>query len=387
MVKRTPRHPLDGSVGTRHRRRLGSAAALLLGIAGIALTAACGTSASAANSMARTSTAAAGSPAGTITEGGSSLLLPLMQDWASAYHQQVPGVTVQTSGGGSTEGITNAAKGTWGIGASDAYLSSGDVLVNPGLLNIPLAVSAQSVIFNLPSLKNPPTPLKLTGDILAKMYSGQITMWNDPQIAAINGQLTLPAVRVVPLHRVEGSGDTFLFTSYLATQNSDWDTKVGYGTVVNWPANIGQTVVGSKGMYTTCGQVVGCVGYNGVSYLQQEQPLGISQAAVQNGAGHFSVPGAKTIQNELARFIALTPRGETIAMIAGTGGYPLINFEYAIVKTRQPSAAAAARVKAFLQWVITSPQATSMVTAPSINFQPLPPDVQKLSMAQIGEIR
>jgi phosphate transport system substrate-binding protein len=74
-------------------------------------------------------------------------------------------------------------------------------------------------------------------------------------------------------------------------------------------------------------------------------------------------------------------------MIAGTGGYPLINFEYAMVKTQQPSAAAAARIRAFLQWVITSPQATSLVTSPSINFQPLPPDVQKLSLAQIGEIR
>jgi phosphate transport system substrate-binding protein len=267
------------------------------------------------------------------------------------------------------------------------------VLVNPGLLNIPLAVSAQSVIFNLPSLKNASTPLKLTGNILAEMYSGQITMWNDPQIAAINGQLTLPPVKVVPLHRVEGSGDTFLFTSYLATQNASWDTGVGYGTLVNWPliasfaptSPVNKGVVGSQGMYTTCAQIVGCVGYNGVSYLQQEQGLG--KAAMQNGAGHFSLPGPGTIQAELTRFIALTPPNETISLIAGTGGYPLINFEYAIVRSRQPSAAAAARIRAFLQWVITSPQATSLVTGPSINFQPLPADVRTLSLAQIGEIR
>ena len=352
-----------------------------MGLAGIGLAAAFVTTASGAAAA-----PSATSSSGTISEAGSSLLLPLMQKWAIAYHQQVPGVTVNTAGGGSSTGISDAADGTKDVGASDAYLSSGDVLVHPGLLNIPLAVSAQSVIFNLPNLQG--TNIKLSATVLAEMYSGQITMWNDPQIKALNGGVPLPAIRVAPLHRVEGSGDTFIFTSYLSTQDPAWNTAAGYGTLVNWPSiPAAQAVSGSGGMTTGCEKTVGCVGYNGISYLSQEQAGGLGEAALQNGGGRYLTPSPATIQAELDKFIAITPPNETIAMIAGPGGYgyPIINYEYAIVKTDQPSAAAAEQVKDFLQWVISSPAATSLVT--SVGFQPLPSDVQKLSQAQIKEIR
>jgi len=355
-----------------------------MGLTGIGLAAAFGTIASAASRAAAAPSAA--SPGGTINEAGSSLLLPLMQKWAADYHQQFPGATVDTAGGGSTAGISDAAAGSNDVGASDAYLSSGDVLVHPGLLNIPLAVSAQSVIFNLPSLRG--TNIKLSGTILAEMYSGQVTMWNDPQIQAINAGVPLPAIRVVPLHRTEGSGDTFIFTSYLSTQDPDWNTAAGYGTLVNWPSPpAARPVTGSNTMITGCEQVVGCVGYNGVSYLPQEQAGGLGEAALQNGGGRYLIPSPATIQAELDKFIAITPPNETIAMIDGAGGYgyPIINYEYAIVKTVQPDAATAARIRDFLQWVISSPTATSQVS--SVGFQPLPADVQQLSQAQIEEIR
>jgi phosphate transport system substrate-binding protein len=371
-------------VGTLRRRRLRSAAAFLIGLAGIGLVAACGTAASGASGTAAASPATSSS--GTISEAGSSLLLPLIEKWATAYHQQFPGLTVNTAGGGSSAGISDAADGLKDVGASDAYLSSGDVLVHPGLLNIPLAVSAQSVIFNLPSLRG--TNVKLTGTILAEMYSGQITMWNDAQIEALNQGVPLPAMRVVPLHRREGSGDTFIFTSYLSTQDPAWNTTAGYGTLVNWPAiPAAQVVAGSSGMIAGCENTVGCVGYNGVSYLPQEQAHGLGEAALQNGGGHYTIPSPATIQAELEKFIAITPPNETIAMIAGPGGdgYPIINYEYAIVKTVQPTAATAEQVRSFLQWVISSPTATSQVT--SVGFQPLPSDVRTLSQAQIEEIR
>jgi phosphate transport system substrate-binding protein len=374
---------LDDNVGTLRRRWLISAAAFLIGLAGIGLAAAFGTAASAAGGAAATPSAT--SQNGTISEAGSSLLLPLMQKWATAYHQQFPSVTVNTAGGGSSAGISDAATGSTDVGASDAYLSSGDVLVHPGLLNIPLAVSAQSVIFNLPNLQG--TNIKLSATVLAEMYSGQITMWNDTQIKALNGGVPLPAIRVVPLHRVEGSGDTFIFTSYLSTQDPAWSTATGYGTLVNWPSiPAAQQVAGSSGMITGCEKTIGCVGYNGVSYLSQEQAGGLGEAALQNGGGRYLTPSPATIQAELEKFIAITPPNETIAMIAGPGGYgyPIINYEYAIVKTVQPAAATAEQIKNFLQWVISSPAATSLVT--SVGFQPLPSDVQKLSQAQIEEI-
>jgi phosphate transport system substrate-binding protein len=366
-----------------------------MGLAGISLTAACGTAATAGTTASggRAGTSAAGNAAAgsaaasTITEDGSTLLQPLMQNWASAYDQRTPGVTVKPAGGGSTKGINDASAGTVDIGASDAYLSAGDVLKNGNLLNIPLVVSAQSVIYNLPGLKPAGANVKLSGVVLAEMYSGAITTWNDSRITALNGGITIPPTPVVPVHRQDGSGDTFLFTSYLSTQDDAWNNQVGYGTSVAWPhIPAAASATGSAGMISTCASNPGCVGYNGVSHLSQEQSQGLGEAMLQNGVGGFALPDAQSIQDEVDRFIAITPPNETIAMIASTGGdgYPIVNYEYAIVSRQQPNAARAALIRNFLSWVVTTGNGSSFVSP--VNFQPLPPDLQKLSRDQIGEI-
>ncbi|MCW2930697.1 MAG: periplasmic phosphate-binding lipoprotein pstS1 [Actinomycetia bacterium] len=377
-------------MGTRCRGRLTSAAVVLLGLAGIGLTAACGTIASAANGGAGAPAAAASATSGgAISEAGSTLLQPLMAVWASAY-KQATGVTVKTAGGGSTLGIDDASSGAVDIGASDAYLSSGDVLKNPSLLNIPLAISAQSIIYNLPEV--PQTEhIKLTGAVLADMYNGTITMWDDPMIAALNGGIKLPAIPVVPLHRYpKGSGDTFIFTSYLSTQDATWNSTVGYGAQVAWPKLASAVAVpDSVTMYQKCGTTRGCVGYNGVSYLAKAQapPYNLGEAALQNGGGHFTTPTGAAIQAEVSKFIAITPANETIAMIAGPGGdgYPIVNYEYAIVSIHQPSAAQAKALKAFLTWVVTTGNGSSFLGP--VGFQPLSPDIQTLSKQQIERIQ
>jgi phosphate transport system substrate-binding protein len=357
-----------------------------MGLAGISLTAACGTTATAGTGAA-SGAAASGTPAGTITEDGSGLVLPLMRAWVGAYHQKVPGVTVTVKGGGSTVGINEASAGTVDIGTSDVYLSSGDLLKNPYLVNVPLAVSAQSVIYNVPGLA-PGTNLKLTGTDLADMYSGLITMWNDPRIAGLNVGVTIPAIPVVPIHRTIGAGDTFIFTSYLSTQDPDWNTAVGYGTFVDWPKLAGeQTADGSTNIYQTCKKYPGCVSYNGVSYLKPAQALGLGEAALLNGGGQYTTPDAATIQAELSKFVTITPRDEIISMINGPGddGYPIINYEYAIVSVRQPSAAKAQQIRDFLSWVISAGNAPSFIG--QVGFQPLPAQIQALSLAQIARIK
>jgi phosphate transport system substrate-binding protein len=398
MVKEQVRRSLDDNVGTRRRvRRLGSAAALLMGLAGLGLTAACGISATAGTSTssagAGRTVAAVSAATGVIKEDGSTLLEPLMQNWAMAYDQRTPGVTVTPGGGGSTQGINDASAGAVDIGASDAYLSAGDVLKNGNLLNIPLVVSAQSVIYNLPGLKPAGANVKLTGVVLADMYSGVITMWNDPRITTFNAGITIPPIPVVPVYRKDGSGDTFLFTSYLSTQaydpgqGYDWNHNVGYGTSVAWPKNsAAQPATGSTGMITACTDNPGCVGYNGVSHLAAEEQDHLGEAMLQNGGGGFALPDAQSIQDEVNRFVAITPPNETIAMIASTGGYgyPIVNYEYAIVSKQQPSAERAALIRNFLSWVVTTGNGSSFVSP--VNFQPLPPDLQKLSLDQIGEI-
>ncbi len=384
-------------MGTRCQGRLTSAVASLIGVVAIGLTASCATTPAGnagAGSAGTSGHAQASAPAGTLKEGGSGLLEPLMKIWAAAYHQQFPDMTVAVDGGGSTRGINDASSGALDIGASDAYLSSGDVLKNTSLVNIPLVVSAQSVIYNLPGLKSK-TPgvkpaninVKLSGSVLALMYTGAITMWDDPRIQALNGDLDLPAIKIAPLHRKSGSGDTFLFTSYLSTQDYNWSTTVGYGTQVAWPdLPTAQAADGSGPMITQCAQTPGCVGYNGVSYRAPELAKGLGEAALQNGGGHFTPPRPDTIQAEVNKFVAITPPNETISMIAGPGGdtYPLVNYEYAIVSTRQPGAAKAKQLRDFLSWAISTGNAPSLVS--QVNFQPLPADIQKLSRAQIGLI-
>ena len=236
-------------------------AAVVLVLA-VALTAACGTRTAAGLTRQVPATG------GAISETGSGLLYPLMRDWATAYHQQVPNVTVTTASTGSGAGITAASDGTADIGASDAYLSSGDLVKNPELLNIPLAISAQTIIYNLPQLGS--RHLNLNGTVLAGIYDGSITTWNAPAIAALNPGLSLPGIPIVPVHRSDSSGDTFLFSSYLSTQDQSWNNAIGYGTTVAWPtAPRAVAAKGSLGVLDECESVVGCVTYNGISYLSQ----------------------------------------------------------------------------------------------------------------------
>jgi phosphate transport system substrate-binding protein len=356
-----------------------------MGLAGACLTAACGTAATAGAGAAPTT---AGSTAvGVIAEDGSGLVQPLMTMWAKKYHETVPGVTVTVAGGGSTAGINDASNGKVAIGTSDVYLSSGDLLKNQYLLNIPLAVSAQSVIYNVPGLP-PGTHLKLTGKILADMYSGNITMWNDSAIVSLNQGITLPPIPVVPIHRPNGSGDTFIFTSYLSTEDPDWYNTVGFGTLVAWPSvATAKAADGSVQIYNACQQFVGCVSYNGVSYLQLEQDRGLGEASLRNGGGYDSIPTPEAIQNELSKFVAITPPDETISMIDSPSGkgYPIVNYEYAIVSVRQPNAATAQRIRDFLDWVVTNGNAASFVD--QVGFQPLPSQIQQLSLAQIAKIQ
>jgi phosphate transport system substrate-binding protein len=364
-----------------------------LGLAGIGLTAACGTSVNAINNAAGAPAAAVSGPSDEpIGEDGSTLLQPLMQKWAIAY-QQATGNKVNIGGGGSTQGIDDASSRKIQIGASDAYLSSGDVLKNPSLLNIPLAIAAQSVIYNVPGVPKGYN-IKLDGTVLADMYNGTIKTWNNPLIRDLNGGIAnlLPSTPVVPFHRApKGSGDTFLFTSYLSTQYATWNTNVGYGTQVAWPpgASSAVAVPDSVTMYQKCAATPGCVGYDGVSYLAAAQapPYSLGEAALQNGGGHFTIPTPGTIQAEVNKFIAITPANETIAMIAGPGGdgYPIVNYEYAIVSIHQPSAAQAKAIRDFLTWVVTPGKGPSYVG--QVTFQPLPTDIQTLSEQQIARIQ
>ena len=373
----------NGRRGFRLRR---AALCAVIGAALAAAAAACGTA-----SPGQAGLTAATAPPQTISEAGSSLLYPLMTTWASAYQRQAAGVTVKTASTSSGKGIAAASAGSVDLGGTDAYLSSGDLVKKPALLNIPLATAAQTVIYNLPGV-SAADHVRLDAAVLAGIYEGTITTWDDPRIAAINPGASLPADKIVPVYRADMSGDTFLFTSYLSTGSqsapgTQWNREVGYGTTVAWPRVPGAlSEKGSLNVLHACASTPGCVAYNGISYLSQARAAGLGEAELENYAGQYTLPTATAIQDSVASFVSLTPPNETISLIDGPSptGYPIVNYEYAVVSSRQPTAAKASALRAFLTWVITKGNQASYLA--TVGFQPLPAALVTLGEQQIQEI-
>lgn len=331
-----------------------------------------------------TSSTSAGANGKSITETGSTLLFPLFGSWQTAYSTAFPSVTITSGATGSGTGITDAATGLVNIGASDAYLSPAEDSQYPGLLNIPLTVSGVMITYNLPGVK---AHLKFNGKLLADIYSGKITTWNNPAIKALNPGVALPSTKIVTLHRSDSSGTTFVYVSYLNAQDPSGWPIADVGTTVAWPSVPGQLgELGNGGMVAGCAATKGCIAYVGVSYLAKTTAAGLGEGELGNKAGNFELPTATSISAALAQFEGATPSSGTQALIntSASGGYPDINYEYAIVKQVQPSAAEASAVKAFLNWTITT-GATATYLGP-VNFEPLSPKVLGIAKALISSI-
>jgi phosphate transport system substrate-binding protein len=326
--------------------------------------------------------------AGTVSETGSTLLFPLFNLWSSGYSTTYPSVTIQTAGTGSGVGITDATNGTADIGASDAYLSPADVQASPGLLNIPLAISAQLITYNIPGVT---AHLNLTGKLISSIYQGKVTNWNASAIAALNPGVTLPNLPIVTLHRSDSSGDTFLFSSFLSdTDPSGWGKSVGFNTTLtfpNAPGALGE--MGNSGMVAGCKATTGCIAYVGISYLTQALQDGLGYAALQNADKQYVLPSSTSIAAEAAAFTEKTPADGTISLIYGKakGAYPLINYEYAIVNDKQSSSSTAKDIRSVLEWAVNLADGNSPSYLAQVNFQPLPAPVVAQSLKQIKKIK
>ena len=321
-----------------------------------------------------------------ITETGSSLLFPLFQEWAPAY-QQKTGIEISPQSTGSGTGISDAANATVNIGASDAYVSTALEASHPNLLNIPLAVSAQQIMYNLPGLNK--QHLKLNGPVLAGIYDGQIKTWDAPQIRRLNPGIKLPHLPVVPIHRADGSGDTFLFSQYLTFTTKSWSRGPNFGTSIAWPSVPGSiSATGNQGMVQALKQYSGGVAYVGISWLTPALKAGLGEAMLENRAHRFLLPNKQTIGAAVALMAKHTPKTERISLIyaPGRNSYPIINYEYAIVPNNQPSPAVAAAVKAFLLWAADPRQGNSPQFLTPVHFLPLPSSVLPLSRTQIEQI-
>jgi phosphate transport system substrate-binding protein len=327
------------------------------------LAAACSSSSStpAASKSSPAAAAAANANGSEISETGSTILFPLFGAWQTAYSTANPKVTITSGATGSGTGITDAAEGLVNIGASDAPLSSSDIAKYPGLLNIPLTVAAIMVNYNLPGVKS----LNLSGKVLAEIYTGKITTWNDPAIAALNPGVTLPSAKIVTLHRADSSGATFQFTSYMNAQDPGLWPSTDIGTTITWPSVPGAVAeTGNGGMVTGCAGVKYCIAYIGNSYEAKTDAAGLGQAAVANKAGKYTTATPAAISAALASFPTVPAGGaEQLVNTSAPTGYAIINYEYAVVKKTQPSAGEASAIKAFLSWILTTGDTSKYLSA------------------------
>lgn len=321
----------------------------------------------------------------TINETGSSLLYPLFNDqWIKAYEAKNSNVKLTAASTGSGTGISQALAGTIQIGASDAYLSDQQMKSNPNMLNIPLAISAQQIMYNLPGVTG---HVHLSGDVIAKVYEGKIQYWDDPAIASINGGVNLPHQKIIPVRRSDGSGDTFLFTQFLSDTSSDWQSNYHYGTTISWPSNSAlQGAKGNDGVVTALANNPYSLGYVGISWLDKATQKGLGYAALKNKNGKFVLPEKANIQAAVKNATGI-PKDERISLIdePGDSSYPIINFEYAIINKNQ-SATMAAAMKKFLNWAIDPNGGDSSQYMTPVHFLPLPSNVSPLSQAQINQI-
>ena len=325
---------------------------------------------------------------GTVSETGSSLLYPLFNLWVPGYNTTYSQLTIQTASTGSGTGITDASNGTADIGASDAYLSTSELQATPTLENIPLAISAQIIEYNVPGVT---AHLKLSGKLLSQIYQGNVTTWNNAAIAKLNPGVTLPNIPIVTLHRADSSGDTFLFSSYLSKATpSGWGTKLSYNTTIAWPNVQGALAeTGNSGMVAGCKATAGCIAYVGISYLTQVLQNAQNYAELQNASGQYVLPSQGSIAAEAASFANKTPASGTISLIYGPAkqGYPDINYEYAIVNTKQATTSTAKNVRSVLEWAVNPKLGNSSTYLTPVNFQPLPSKVEANSIKQILKIK
>jgi phosphate transport system substrate-binding protein len=323
----------------------------------------------------------------TLVETGSTLIYPLFKVWVSEYVKAHPGVHITTSGTGSGAGIEQAISGAVQIGTSDAYMSDAQARQNPQIINVPMAISSLTVNYNIPELKT--TNLKLDGPVLAGIYTGKIHSWDDKSIASLNPELKLPHHDIIPVRRADASGDTFVFTQYLSFATPSWENNIGFGTSITWPTVPGSlSADGNAGVLQTIQQTPYSISYVGVSFHAEITEAGLGTALLKSYSGEFLLPTPETVAAAAASLGPRTPPDERLTLVnaPGANAYPLVNYEYAVVSTKQANPATAEAIRKFLLWAI-APDETNEKYLADAHFIALPAHIWVLSHDQIEKIK
>ena len=295
-------------------------------------------------SIAMTACLSLGAQAADITGAGASFVYPAMSKWSSDYNKATKNkINYQSIGSGG--GIAQIKAATVDFGSSDAPLKVADLQAS-NLAQFPSVMGAVVPVINVPGLK--PGSIKFTGPILADIFLGKITKWNDPTIAAVNAGVTFPDMKITVVHRSDGSGTTFNFVNYLSKVNLDWREKVGEGTSVKWPVGIGGK--GNEGVAAYTKQIKGSIGYVELSYAITNK---LNYAAVRNRAGNFIVPSVESIKTAAASadWNSVKDFSLVITDAPGDQAYPISATNFIMMQKKPKNPARNAEVLKFFDWV------------------------------------
>jgi phosphate transport system substrate-binding protein len=310
-----------------------------------------------------------------INGAGATFPYPIYSRWFAEYGKQHPSVQINYQSIGSGGGIRQLTNQTVFFGATDGPMRAEQLKAAPApILHFPTVLGAVVPVYNVPGV----TDLKLSGPVLADIYLGKITRWNDRAIATINPGVTLPASDIAVVHRSDGSGTTYIFVDYLSKVSPAFKATVGVNTSVNWPSGVGGK--GNEGVAGLVSQTPGAIGYVELIYALQNT---ISFAAMQNPAGEFVKASPESVTRAAASAQVPDDFRVSITNAPGAGAYPISSFTWLLLYQDSTDATRAAAMVDFVRWAITDGQRF----ATDLGYAPLPASVVTQEQAALARIR
>jgi phosphate transport system substrate-binding protein len=319
-------------------------------------------------------------PAGhkpTLSGAGSTFDEPFFAAAFSKYQQQHPGVTIGYSAVGSSAGIAAFSAQRVDFGASDVPMTVSEQAAAKGgpVTQVPVALGGEGIAYNLSLPAG--ARLHLTGPVLAAIYLGQITHWNDPAITALNPGIPLQDAAINVVHRSDGSGTTYIFSNYLSSVDPAWAAKVGTGKTLRWPA--GEGAEGNGGVASAVNRTPYSIGYIEQAY---SQGLTLPFAAIRNQAGTYVTPSTQTVAADAAQKPAITPADFSIVNQPGPNSYPISGYSWALISTRQQNQGTGQALVTMLDWLTHDGQASAATNG----YVPLPSGIQQLARTMLQQI-
>jgi phosphate transport system substrate-binding protein len=313
-----------------------------------------------------------------INGAGATFPYPIYSKWFSEYNKRQPNVHINYQSIGSGGGIRQLLERTVFFGATDQPMSDEMLAKASGtVLHFPTVLGAVVPIYNIQGVN---TQIKFTGPVLADIFLGKISRWNDPAIATLNPGVTLPSGPLTVAHRSDGSGTTFVFADYLSKVSPEWKQKVGANSSLNWPVGVGGK--GNEGVAGLVRQTPGSLGYVELVYALQNK---ISYGSVQNRSGEFIVPDVTSVTAAAAGALETMPKDFRVSITdsPGKGAYPISSFTWILLYEDPQDKQQAIIMSEFMRWALNEGQSMAGV----LGYAPLPERLVALEIEQLKRIK